>query len=112
MSDLLHHQALDVMLTEATRPARWRSRNDLASQCGIHPTSLSLAASGKRSLSPDSLAALIDCTGWPQDALLLPARARAGDLETARLTAELRRLRDDVNRRTDDIAAAIRERGA
>ncbi|HEY7822668.1 MAG TPA: hypothetical protein VIG24_07550 [Acidimicrobiia bacterium] len=111
MSDLLWRPGLEALIDEATQDARWRSRNHLAGECGIHPTSLSLALSGKRPLSDAALDALVEGTKWGRDILLIPAQARRGDLESVRITTELKRLRDEVNRRTSEIAEAIRMRG-
>ena len=45
-----------------------------------------------------------------RDALIVPVLARPGDLETVRLAAELKRLREDLNERVDEIAMAIAAR--
>lgn len=108
---LLHHVALDVLLAEATSHRRWRSRAELASECGFSPATFTHATKGNRGLSDMNLDALLDVTGWPREALVLPVRARSGDLETARLLAEVKRLREYVVRGTDKIADAIRQRG-
>lgn len=111
MTDILHRPALAALLDEATTHQRWRSRNAMASECGFSPSTLSLALSGQRPLPDHALESLIDCTGWPREAVMVPAVARRGDLETARLLLEVKRLREQVLRGTDDIAEAIRERG-
>lgn len=111
MKDLLHRPALAALLDEATTPQKWMSRRELARDCGFAPATFSMALKGERSLSEPALNALLEQTGWPRDALIIPERARPGDLETARLTGELKRLREQMLRGTDEIARAIRERG-
>lgn len=55
-----------------------------------------MALKGDRGLSEASLQALLDVMpeGVTREALILPVRARPGDLETVRIVSELRRLRD------------------
>lgn len=115
MQTLISHRTLDALVTEATSPQRWRTRAQLASEWGYSTTTLSLACSGKRPLSDKALDDLLALTGWPgEGGLILPVRARPGDLETVRLTTELRLLREQVSdvllRGTDNVAQAIRER--
>ena len=114
MAEPVNPASLDALLTEATSPQRWRSRNHLAAECGFSPTALSLAVTGKRDLSDATLDALIEQTGWRREALVVPVIARPGDLETRRLVAELKRLREDVSAAvlsgTDEVARAITAR--
>lgn len=114
MDTFVSHQSLDALVAEATSPQRWRTRSQLASEWGYSPTTLSMACAGKRPLSPSALDDLLSLTGWARGAVVLPAVARPGDLETVRLTNELRLLRERVSdallRGTDEVAQAIRER--
>lgn len=118
--EILHRPALQALLTLATdeHPRRWPTRQALAKDCGFTPSVLSSAVTGQRGMSDDSLNALChvlaEGTKTPPDifrqALVVPAIARPGDLETVRLAAELKRLRNDIHERVDEIAAAIKDR--
>jgi hypothetical protein len=109
--ELLHRPALDLLLTLATSDVRWRSRSQLAAECGVVPSAFTDALKGRRGLSDDVVERMCAVVpGCTREALLVPVRARSGDIETARMTAEMRRLRDEVNRSLDDIAATLRER--
>lgn len=108
--DLLHRAALDALLTEATRPALATSRARLAATCGFSPSTLSMAVSGSRPLPATALSALLDCTGWNREALMLPYRARPGDVEARRIVAELRRRREQDERWQREMLAALNER--
>ena len=110
MDTVVSPQTLDALLDEATRPQRWQSRNYFASDCGVSPTAVSLFVNGKRGLSEASFEAILEHSGWPREALEFPVLARSGDVEEKRLYVELKRLREDVNRRTDDIARVLSER--
>ncbi len=112
MKELLHRPALDALLTLATSDRRWRSRNQIASEASITPSTLSDALSGRqgRGLSDEALASLCDVLGIDRDALVLPVLARSGDIETARLVAEVKRLREQVLQGTDVIFRALTER--
>lgn len=112
-SELLHRPALEMLLTLATSDVRWRSRAQLASDCGITPSTFSNALNPKteRGLSEAAIEALCrEVPGCTRDALVLPVRARRGDLETARLLAEIKRKREADARWGDEILRALRER--
>lgn len=110
-SDLLHRPALDMLLTLATSDVRWPSRARLAAACGVTPSTFSNALNGSRGLSEEAVEALCSVVpGCTREALLLPVRARSGDVETARLVAEMRRLQQVTGQGLDGIASALRER--
>lgn len=110
-NDLLHRPALELMLTLATSNQRWPSRAKLAAECGVTPSTFSNALNGSRGLSDEAVTALCEVVpGCTREALLLPVRARSGDVETARLVAEMKRLQTVTNHGLDDIARALRER--
>lgn len=114
MSDFFHAQVFDALVREATSAQRWLSRGHLADELGVTPSTLSMATSGSRAWPASRVDELERVTGWSRDLLWLPQVSRPGDLESARLLTEVRRLREQVSdvllRGTDEVAQAIRER--
>jgi len=95
-AEFLHRPGLAAVVALATSPRRWSSKSQLCADAGITDSTLSMALKGDRGLSEASLQALLDVMpeGVTREALILPVRARPGDLETVRIVSELRRLRD------------------
>jgi hypothetical protein len=111
--ELLHRPALELLLTLATSNVRWPSRAKLASDCGVVPSTFTDALKGRegRGLSDDVAAKLCSVVpGCTREALLVPVRARSGDIETLRMKGSIDRMRADVNQGLDEIVTALRER--
>lgn len=107
-----HTPAVAALVGLATSSDRWPSQSRLASDLGISSAALSLAVNGQRPIPGAAVAAMVELfPRFTPEAVLLPVRARPAELESKRLYAEVRRLREQVLRGTDEIAAAIREIG-
>ena len=112
--NLLHVPALNALIAVALSPRQWESANQIASDAGVTPATLSHARSGRRQLSPtvlDSLTKVL-ADSVPddkvtaqlfRDALVLPERAKPGDVRVQELIAALHETQDALTRLTRKV---------
>lgn len=112
--ETLHVPALNALLAVVLAPRQWESANQIASDAGITPATLSHARNGRRQLPANALDALTkvladsvpDEKVTPalfRDALVLPERAKSGDVRSKELIAALHETQDVLTRLTRKV---------
>lgn len=107
---LLHTSALDALLTVATGSRRWGSRNQLASEAGVHPSTLSNAVRGRRSLPDGAAEAIAEVLGVSPEALWVPLPASDPDWRVAEELRQMRLMQDAFTEQFNRLWHAVTAR--